>query len=207
MSSPSNIIPLESSNLYQSNATNWQHNGTVAQEPDYILVRVPVVNGVPQYTFTPSGASQYQYQSSTSMAANEDPIEQDESDSKPGIRRTVVALPIVNAILTIVAWALAFTVSYPKYDSFFSGMFMAIMAGFATVFAFYQIPASFIGGTTLRVAFWMAIPLAVIYFALPIVGMSLAYDFGSGPVGLVIFGLHVAWIVVTGIHLKRLTCC
>ena len=197
MSSLSNIIPLESSNLYQSNATNWQHNGTEAKETDYILVRVPVVNGVPQYIFTPSGASQYQYQSSTSMAANEDPIEQDESDSKPGIRRTVVALPIVNAILTIVAWALAFTVSYPKYDSFFSGMFMAIMCGFATVFAFYQIPASF----------WMAIPLAVIYFALPIVGMSLAYDFGSGPVGLVIFGLHVAWIVTTGIHLKRLTCC
>jgi hypothetical protein len=199
MSFSSNSIPLEDINSYRPKATSWQQDAIVAQEPEYILVRVPVINGVPQFTFIPNGAS-------TTVAANDDPLEHESKPSNPHIRRTVQALPIVIAVFLVIIWAVVFAATIWRENAFIGAMFMAIMAGFASAFAFFQISASFIGGTTLKVAFWMAIPLSVLCLALNITGFVFG-DFISSPFGLIVFVLHVAWIITTGIRLKRVCCC
>lgn len=187
MSLYGSFVPLdEAQQPFTSFNSNWIQNAPVPSEPEYVLVRVPVVNGVPQYTFSPNTAT--------------------EKEPLTDIHRALRIIPLVIAPLVIILWGLTCGIGMRRYYYSLGPILLIVVAALATLFACYQIPVSFFGGKKLRVGFWIAVPLAVCYFPLIIVAY-IAGDFIGAPVATAIFGLHVAWTVVCGLHLGRVCSC
>ena len=188
--------------------------------PDYILVRVPVVNGVPQCSVLPSDAYTKTATHVPIVIAKEDPAEDVEPIVKPATRRAVYILPIVTLIVLIPMWALSFTITGPGEYSWGNWIVDISIVGSATLNVLIQIPISFIGifgnKKPLRFGFWIAIPFAAALLPLIITGFvqnltPISSELSIPGLGIGVLGLQITWIVLSSFVLGRLcsckTCC